>query len=61
MEFGYEVIIMVAAFLCGVLGMALAKAAKKKSSYPLLILSVFVAVLTFGGIIAAIVFMFFIK
>ena len=61
MEIGYEVIIMVAAFLCGVLGMALAKAAKKKSSYPLLILSVLMAVLTFSGIIATIVFIFFVK
>ena len=57
----YEVIIMVAAFLCGVLGMAFAKAAKKKSSYPLLILSGFMAVLTFAGIIATIVFIFFVK
>lgn len=61
MELGIEVIIMVVAFLCGVLGMAFAKAAKKKSSYPLLILSVLMAVLTFVGIIAAIVFMAFIK
>lgn len=61
MELGIEVIIMVVAFLCGVLGMALAKAAKKKSSYPLLILSGLMAVLTFSGIIATIVFIFFVK
>ncbi|MBQ7874777.1 MAG: hypothetical protein IJ306_06415 [Oscillospiraceae bacterium] len=56
-----EVIIMIAAFLCGVAGMAFAKGAKKKSSYPLLIASGFFAVLTLAGFIAAVVFIFFIK
>ncbi len=57
----YEVILMIASFLCGVLGMALARSAKKKSSYPLLVLSGICAVITFAGLIAAIVFIFFIK
>lgn len=56
-----EIIVMIAAFLCGVIGMAFAKKAKEKSSYALLFTSGFFALLAFAGIIAAIVLIFFIK
>lgn len=56
-----EVILMVAAFICGFAGMALARSAKKKSSYPLLIASGIFAVLTLAGLVGAIVFIFFVK
>ncbi len=56
-----EIIIMAAAFICGAVGTAVAKQARKKSSYPLLYLSGALAVLTLIGLIAAIIFIFFVK
>ena len=56
-----EVILMIASFLCGAFGMALAKKAKEKSSYPYLIASFAAAVLTFAGLVAAVVFTFIVK
>ncbi len=56
-----EIIILALSFVCGALGSVLAKQAKKKSSYPLLITSGVLAVLTFVGIITAAIFVFFIK
>lgn len=55
----YVPIILIASFLIGFLGMALAKNAKKKSSYSILIISAAMAVITFVGIITAVIFMFF--
>ncbi len=56
-----EIIILVASFICGAFGSLLAKQAKKKSSYTLLYISTALAVLTFIGIVAAVIFVFFDK
>ena len=56
-----EIVIMVASFLCGVLGMAFAKKAKEKNSYPFIVASGISAVLTFVGLITAAVLIFFVK
>ena len=56
-----EVIIMIASFLCGVIGMAFAKKAKEKNNMALLVLSGIFALLTFGGLITAVIFTFFVK
>lgn len=58
---GIEVIIMAAALVCGFAGTLIAKQARKKSSYPLLIFSGILAVLTFAGLISAAIFVFFVK
>lgn len=58
---GIEVIIMAAALICGFAGTLIAKAARKKSSYPLLIISGILAILTFIGLVAAAIFVFFVK
>ncbi len=55
-----EVIIMILTFLCGAAGTLIAKQARKKSSYPLLYLSGALAVLTLIGLIAAVIFVFFV-
>ena len=57
----YIPIILAVALVCGMCGTLIAKAARKKSSYPLLILSGVLAVLTFVGIIAAAIVIFFVK
>ena len=54
-------VILVAALLCGMLGTLVAKQARKKSSYPLLITSGVLAVLTFAGFVAAVILIFFVK
>ncbi|MBE6892599.1 MAG: hypothetical protein E7482_01135 [Ruminococcaceae bacterium] len=56
-----EIIILVASFICGAFGSLFAKQAKKKSSYTLLYISTALAVLTFIGIVAAVIFVFFDK
>lgn len=58
---GIEIIIMVAALVCGMAGTLIAKQARKKSSYALLVISGILAVLTFAGLIAAAIFIFFVK
>ena len=57
----YIPIILAVALACGMCGTLIAKAARKKSSYPLLILSGVLAVLTFVGIIASAIILFFVK
>ncbi|MBR5310391.1 MAG: hypothetical protein IKU42_04635 [Oscillospiraceae bacterium] len=54
-------IILIAALFCGLGGTLIAKSARKKSSYPLLIISGILAVLTFIGLIAAAIIIFFVK
>ncbi len=56
----YIPIILILSMVFGFSGMALARKAQKKSSYPLLIISITFAVLTFLGIIAALVLIFFV-
>ncbi len=58
---GIEILIMAAALICGLAGTVVAKQARKKSSYPLLIISGILAVLTFIGLVAAAIFVFFVK
>ena len=58
---GIEIIFMVAALICGFSGTLIAKQARKKSSYPLLITSGILAVLTFAGLVTAAIFVFFVK
>ena len=57
----YVPIILAVALVCGMCGTLIAKSARKKSSYPLLILSGVLAVLTFVGIIASAIVIFFVK
>ena len=57
----YIPIILAAALLCGMGGTLIAKSARKKSSYPLLILSGVLAVLTFIGVVASAIIIFFVK
>ena len=54
-------IILAAALFCGMCGTLIAKRARKKSSYPLLIFSGVLAVLTFVGVIASAIIIFFVK
>lgn len=54
-------IILVVSFICGLGGTLIAKSARKKSSYPLLIFSGILAVLTLVGVIASAVIIFFVK
>lgn len=57
----YVPVILAAALICGCVGTLVAKQARKKSSYPLLIISGILAALTFICLIAAAVLIFFIK
>ncbi len=58
---GIEVILMVLGIAFGITGTLIAKQARKKSSYPLLYTSGVLAVLTLVSLIAAIIFVFFVK
>ena len=58
---GIEVILMVLGIAFGIIGTLIAKQARKKSSYPLLYTSGVLAVLTLASLIAAIIFVFFVK
>ena len=58
---GIEVILMAAGLIFGMVGTLIAKKARKKSSYPLLYVSGALAVLTLVCLIAAAVFVFFVK
>ena len=58
---GIEIILMAAGLVFGMAGTLIAKKARKKSSYPLLYVSGALAVLTFVCLIAAAVFVFFVK
>ena len=58
---GIEIILMVAGLIFGMAGTLIAKKARKKSSYPLLYVSGAFAVLTLVCLIAAAVFVFFVK
>lgn len=57
----YVPLILAAALVCGFLGTVIAKKARKKSSYPLLYTSAALAVLTFVGVIASAIIIFFVK
>ena len=58
---GIEIILMIAGIVFGLSGTLVAKKARKKSSYPLLYTSGVLAVLTFVSLIAAAIFVFFVK
>ena len=58
---GIEVIFMALGLVFGIAGTLVAKKARKKSSYPLLYTSGALAVLTLASLIAAIIFVFFVK
>ena len=58
---GIEIIFMVAGVICGLSGTLVAKKSREKSSYPMLVLSGILAVLTFFCLITAAVFVFFVK
>lgn len=58
---GIEVILMLAGLVFGITGTLVAKKARKKSSYPLLYTSGALAVLTLVSLIAAAIFVFFVK
>ena len=58
---GIEIILMIAGIVFGLSGTLVAKKARKKSSYPLLYTSGVLAVLTLASLIAAIIFVFFVK
>jgi hypothetical protein len=58
---GIEIILMVAGIVFGLSGTLVAKEARKKSSYPLLYISGVLAVLTLVSLIAAAIFVFFVK
>ena len=58
---GIEIILMAAGLIFGMAGTLVAKKARKKSSYPLLYTSGALAVLTLASLIAAIIFVFFVK
>ena len=55
----YVPIILVAALIFGMAGTLIAKMARKKSSYPLLITSSVMAILTFAGIVFSVAALFF--
>lgn len=55
------IIVLAASFLCGIIGAALAKAAKKKNSLPLVIVSTALAVFTLIGLIVSAAMLLFIK
>ena len=54
----YVPIILIAALTMGMAGTLLAKSARKKSSYPLLVTSSIMAILTFAGVIFSVVALF---
>lgn len=56
-----KIIVMVLTFIFGIAGTLIAKKARKKSSYPLLLISGFMAVLTLIGLITAIILILFVK
>ena len=58
---GIEVIFMALGLVFGIAGTLVAKKARKKSSYPLLYTSGVLAVRTLASLIAAIIFVFFVK
>jgi hypothetical protein len=58
---GIEIILMAAGLIFGMAGTLIAKKARKKSSYPLLYTSGVLAVLTLASLIAAAIFVFFVK
>ncbi len=55
----YIPIILVAALIMGMSGTFLAKDARKKSSYPMLMISAGMAILTFVGIVFSVIVLFF--